>query len=1457
MINLKYIRFFNKKGLNITSSFENNMYNINVYVGKVNCGMFETEKIIMLEEVLREIKDIERLYEYSGSVNNIFVDSFDIKILKYIYSYGNMKKSDLLKLMKNVSRGYDSIEEEYEKFITRNEKFLNFLYDRGETYIFISLAGKNYLEDYENKKKHKYNATVDYVRPIDIYNEENEVSFIYYRWKNNDNDRRFFVYVIDTRYKESVSLNKDVNVCGSSNYEYHSIIPLYNEILDYRYNSTIFELFYEINNLHNYNNFSYEYPNLSRYVVFDVANNQYEIVSYFEDMTSMFRKYFDADSDIFFNRKSPIYVNIAFYSNEEGIYDRTLEVYHVFGNKEVVDGKVTLKNLRFSKIADITFYVEFIGKDERLEGILSNFGWNYDPKYTYVFGNEDVEDDSINYMKYNEKNKQLIMIGPEIFNYLGSYKSFFNVLKWLEYENIKVNEYFYKLDSNNNIISESIVEIYPRYKDILEGKNKLLHNKVLSSEISIQDAIYGQIASDYIKSARYGLVVPISKYVRDDEEGNPIYEYIYVDNIDEIFVKLYGLKKLLEEKFLPHHARIINITVEGIYLLLLRTVFWNNHNDFKIYNLNDVPNIKVFQNGNYVKNYLYEISELKNLLMLEDNIYYYTKIDEVKDRSIYFYKYSKCIADSYFNILDYKDVKFYIGYNENYIPAEYSYYLDVSSGYLYKRTNDGLKFLLDTNKYYFKSIKLFDIIKNIENFQDLIDIFTFKFKKGPGETTIKLNKKFKEYYGEFVIIKYEQFDHSIVDLNFSIKELKYFKISDLDNRISLYKVKNISDNSNYFIRWEIFDDNNNFLLIKEGYLEDLRSFIVFLPVGSYNVKCILIDINNVPSISLKRNIINIVPPRGDIYLLSQYSDRDISIIKNLKNDNVSIKNIKCSVYGGSYLLNALNIKVKETKDLLIKYLNFGNINNINYFKDYIQYDDIEDIDFVNKKLYLKTDNFYYIFDEFSNKWMNKNVVLENLDYKNPYNNIHNNYKINIRKNKEYFINLSDLHNLNGENFSIFNLKKYDVLEFFNLYSIDLQNFKKISTGKFIITNIKQDIFENIANKRQGLLFIDQRSKRFIFTFIVNFIDLKNNLLEIFIDESVYEVDMKNITAISYKFDEVYLRVIDINSESIILYDFRNEIDKGKNYKYFVINPFNYKYLITIKDVFIENNRTVVSFDSSCDISFLNLNYKFLYTDNFSIDYANLWTNCTLNLYRIKRSTFKVKDLKYISFEDILYTYPMYLYWVIDITGFNKRIVLGNYKLYLSIDEVYPNETIFDYYLRKLRTAGYPFNLYDYYIKGFKILAISKKFGSKYLLEKNLYGDYRFSSWDNEDELYNKYPYWYLYYKEKQDINKNNFDKNIYYIDGSFRIKNLFISNNHVHLPKNIYIMFIYSNEYIDENISFNWIVYNEIDNKVLVKSNKNYLGFRFVDEGLYTISLEINYYDYKFKIIKRGFVYIK
>lgn len=231
--------------------------------------------------------------------------------------------------------------------------------------------------------------------------------------------------------------------------------------------------------------------------------------------------------------ETPLTLNIGFRSEEEGVYERILRIYNL------VNGSYYL-------LAEIVVNAESIGEDERFRTLLGNFGLP-DPKdLPRIFKETDINEALPDFEVINPKSKYMILEHDNIMPYVGTYKGLINSMKWLGYDDVYFKEWFKNVKEDKKISYVVPYEAKDRTQTILRFSPD--ERRALK------------------KLNQLSLVYCINKETGDvDEWGTPETENCFEYNLEEVFVKLLGLKKWIERNILGVHARIIDLTGEGIY----------------------------------------------------------------------------------------------------------------------------------------------------------------------------------------------------------------------------------------------------------------------------------------------------------------------------------------------------------------------------------------------------------------------------------------------------------------------------------------------------------------------------------------------------------------------------------------------------------------------------------------------------------------------------------------------------------------------------------------------------------------------------------------------------------------------------------------------------------------------------------------------------------------------------
>lgn len=249
-------------------------------------------------------------------------------------------------------------------------------------------------------------------------------------------------------------------------------------------------------------------------------------------------------------------IHIAFMADEkssETTYKRTLVMSYENGYTKY-------------EIARITFFAETIEEDERLKIWNENLGYNLKPEDTMIFKHSDIHEYMPDFEILNEKRKELMLEGHNIYPYIGSYKAILNAIKFFGYDNLNIVEYW----RNINEYDSEFGKIYRTY--VYSIKNK----KTLSTKrkpISLNTKNFQKLSNISLvyninhpeknketdeKYDEYGLPNVIENFDKDKRDD-------FILTIEEALVKLFALKKKLNNEFMPGSTKITDIIGEGNY----------------------------------------------------------------------------------------------------------------------------------------------------------------------------------------------------------------------------------------------------------------------------------------------------------------------------------------------------------------------------------------------------------------------------------------------------------------------------------------------------------------------------------------------------------------------------------------------------------------------------------------------------------------------------------------------------------------------------------------------------------------------------------------------------------------------------------------------------------------------------------------------------------------------------
>lgn len=251
--------------------------------------------------------------------------------------------------------------------------------------------------------------------------------------------------------------------------------------------------------------------------------------------------------------KKPLQLNYGLQSDIGGVY---------VGVIEIADVTFTYSDqVLFSSIVEC----EVESEDERLGLLLENFGADINQEEELILRDSDINEDNTNFILLNQKRKEMLLQGEQIWPYVGSYKGLVNIINWFGYYDIRIKEYFL------NVNTEDVY--YNKYRQV-QIPFQLAEKGVHPESINLVPSKY------YKKTNLFGLFYDIVKDSGNyDEFGVPVTEDAFAFTNEEVLIKLFALKKFLKEKFLPLNTRIVDIAGEGVYYERYAVNSWNDRND--------------------------------------------------------------------------------------------------------------------------------------------------------------------------------------------------------------------------------------------------------------------------------------------------------------------------------------------------------------------------------------------------------------------------------------------------------------------------------------------------------------------------------------------------------------------------------------------------------------------------------------------------------------------------------------------------------------------------------------------------------------------------------------------------------------------------------------------------------------------------------------------------------------
>jgi hypothetical protein len=294
----------------------------------------------------------------------------------------------------------------------------------------------------------------------------------------------------------------------------------------------------------------------------------HHIILYIKDITNKTNQYIsDNNGSIFIIRE--IYTKsiiLDFVNLESDILETEstiIENYPLTGVSTYLNFSIKVAD---KEIGRFFTYGQTESEDIRFKIELGNVGKLISPDDIFIFKKYDILEGGIDWSFLNKKRKEMLMMKHLIYPYIGSYKSIINAINFFGYNDLQLNEYYKDVNINSVNFSKLFkVEIPDIFDNTVEGWTE-------------NDFIKHTFPNDnYEETNLLNLT-----YFITDKDGNNVSNY----TLDEVVIKLQGLKYWLKRNIIPLTHKILDIT--GVVYL--------NSGTQIVHKLHDVRIVKISEN---------------------------------------------------------------------------------------------------------------------------------------------------------------------------------------------------------------------------------------------------------------------------------------------------------------------------------------------------------------------------------------------------------------------------------------------------------------------------------------------------------------------------------------------------------------------------------------------------------------------------------------------------------------------------------------------------------------------------------------------------------------------------------------------------------------------------------------------------------------------------------------------
>lgn len=292
------------------------------------------------------------------------------------------------------------------------------------------------------------------------------------------------------------------------------------------------------------------------------------IVLYLKDITNSVNQYTSHNNGSLFKIRE-IYTNtltLDFFNIESDFLypeDSIMSDYPTIGKTTYM--KTTFQIID-REIGRFNTYAQTEIEDIRYKIQLNNIGKNIGPNEVFIFKDYDILEGGIDWQFLNTKRKEMLMNKNLIYPFVGAYKSIINAINFFGYNDLELNEYYKNINPKSKDFSKLFkVEIPDIFDNSTQG---------WSNDGDFLKHTYPN--ANFEETNLLNLTYDIT-----DKDGNNILKY----SIDDITIKLQGLKYWLSKNVIPLTHKILDITGKSYFKG--GTQITHNLHDVRIFNINE------------------------------------------------------------------------------------------------------------------------------------------------------------------------------------------------------------------------------------------------------------------------------------------------------------------------------------------------------------------------------------------------------------------------------------------------------------------------------------------------------------------------------------------------------------------------------------------------------------------------------------------------------------------------------------------------------------------------------------------------------------------------------------------------------------------------------------------------------------------------------------------------------